>query len=198
MVVLQHFSIPCRSNSSSNFLGWRGNLVEFTSISISLAFGRLPFSLREKVSLVRLAYGSPHSMCKRLAVIHSIPLAARCHSCGGSDVQVALRGYGNGRFCSRYCYGTWLIDLGNFFQGRSIPPQCHFDCGVCLQETGVGIFPPISLAVNVFGVLPSGGNTRCPMGVPRLSDNECIRTRVPLPLPLPQGEFWELDRAIEW
>ena len=157
------------------------------------------FSLREKSqSPPSLPSVVQSSMCKRLAVIQSIPLAARCHSCGGSDVQVALRGYGNGRFCSRYCYGTWLIDLGNFFQGESTPPQCHFDCGVCLQETGVGVFPPISLAVNVFGVLPSGGNTRCPMGVPRLSDNECIRTRVPLPLPLPQGEFWELDRAIEW
>lgn len=190
MVVLQHFSIPCRRNSSSNFLGWweifgyflRSHLARLRRLRL---LSLLPRSVRS-------------SMCKRLAVIQSIPLAARCHSCGGSDVQVALRGYGNGRFCSRYCYGTWLLDLGNFFRGRSIPPQCHFGCGVCLQETGVGIFPPISLAVNVFGVLPSPGNTRCPMGVPRLSDNECIRTRVPLPLPLPQGEFWELDRAIEW
>lgn len=137
-------------------------------------------------------------MSKKLEVIHSIPLATRCHSCGGSDIQVALRGYGNGRFCSRYCYGTWLIELGKYYAGELPPPECYFGCGVCLQETGVGYHPSVSLAVNVFGVLPFGGNTRCPMGIPRLSDNECIRTRVPLPLPPPEGEFWELVQTVEW
>jgi len=141
----------------------------------------LPQSILQKVTL-RFSVAEMQAQITFYQVMEDLPYAVLCHSCGSSEIQVSLRGIER-QFCSAVCKATWEESVVDDEEVGCIFGE---ECPVCWTGQPVSLVQVTSVGRKRYrklrGLFWPMSRRRC--------TNECIKTREPITLPLPETPFW--------
>jgi len=157
---------------------------------------KVPEGLRKKLA-IKMTLERESAMAMFDHVMKDLPYAVMCHSCGSTEIQVSVRGI-EGKFCSSACRGRWKKEDE---ENEEVVWACFFgqDCPVCYGRYDGDLECEVS-TVEVTSAHRKRriqvGGPFWPMAAKRQCLNQCIKTRQPIRLPLPETPFW-VEQAKE-